>query len=368
MPSKNLPIITKQELADLTARGSVLVTVDHRKVYDVSSFLDEHPGGGDLITEYAGKDITEILKDPMSHMHSDVAYEMMDDMYRVAILATEEEAKKLLTDENRESFTLKSAEGKDSAKELYVETDFGQDFSKHGFIDLRKPLLMQVLTAKYNKEFYLEQIHKPRHYGKGSAPIFGNFLEPISKTPWFVIPMIWIPADCYALYCALQGSHVLTVAALYMLGLFIWTLLEYLLHRFLFHVEYYLPDHPIAFTVHFLLHGVHHYLPMDRLRLVMPPALLVALTTPFYMLVHVVFAYNYYHAMAVFAGSFMGYIMYDCCHYFLHHVQLPAFMKEIKRNHLDHHYKDYNLGYGVTSKFWDHVFGTTMPDPAVTSK
>ncbi|KAI9213617.1 hypothetical protein DS838_001490 [Geotrichum bryndzae] len=357
MPGKSVPMITKEELA-AQCNGHCLVTVENRKVYDVTSFLEEHPGGGDIITEYNGKDITEILKDPLSHIHSLVAYEMLDEMYFVAILATDEEAKKLLTDENRESFTL----DKDAHDELYVTTDFNRDYEHNKFIDLNKPLLLQVLFAKYDKEFYLAQVHKPRHYGKGSAPIFGNFLEPISKTPWFLIPMLWIPADCYAISLALQGSHAITVLCLYMLGLFIWTLLEYCMHRFLFHIEYYLPDHPLAFTVHFLLHGVHHYLPMDRLRLVMPPTLLVALTTPFYYLAHTVFFYNYYHAMAVFAGAFMGYVMYDCCHYFLHHVNLPQFMKDMKKAHLDHHYKNYDLAYGVTSKFWDVIFGTAMSD------
>ncbi|RMD43781.1 hypothetical protein DV735_g1388, partial [Chaetothyriales sp. CBS 134920] len=43
--------------------------------------------------------------------------------------------------------------------------------------------------------------------------------------------------------------------------------------RFLFHLDKFLPDHPYALTLHFVLHGIHHYLPMDRYRLVMPPAL-----------------------------------------------------------------------------------------------
>jgi hypothetical protein len=29
----------------------------------------------------------------------------------------------------------------------------------------------------------------------------------------------------------------------------------------------FLPDNRVALTLHFLLHGIHHYLPMDRLRL-----------------------------------------------------------------------------------------------------
>jgi sterol desaturase/sphingolipid hydroxylase (fatty acid hydroxylase superfamily) len=36
---------------------------------------------------------------------------------------------------------------------------------------------------------------------------------------------------------------------------------------------------------------------------------------------------------------------------------LPSYWRELKKYHLAHHYKNYELGYGVTSKFWDVVFG-----------
>ena len=37
---------------------------------------------------------------------------------------------------------------------------------------------------------------------------------------------------------------------------------------------------------------------------------------------------------------------------------LPSFYKGLKKYHLAHHYKNFELGYGVTSKFWDTIFGT----------
>lgn len=52
--------------------------------------------------------------------------------------------------------------------------------------------------------------------------------------------------------------------ACFLLGNLIWTLLEYGFHRFLFHVDGLLPDMPAFLTLHFLMHGVHHYVPMDR--------------------------------------------------------------------------------------------------------
>ena len=83
----------------------------------------------------------------------------------------------------------------------------------------------------------------------------------------------------------------------------------------------YLPDNRVGLTAHFLLHGVHHYLPTDPYRLVMPPVLLLFLATPFYRLAHTVFYWDWYIATAVFCGGFFGYIGYDLTHYFLHHKE-----------------------------------------------
>ena len=62
-----------------------------------------------------------------------------------------------------------------------------------------------------------------------------------------------------------------------MFGLFGWTLVEYVFHRFIFHIDGKLPNHQAALTLHFLLHGIHHLIPMDHDRLVMPPVLMALL-------------------------------------------------------------------------------------------
>ena len=80
-----------------------------------------------------------------------------------------------------------------------------------------------------------------------------------------------------------------------------------------------MPDNRFCITLHFLLHGIHHYLPMDRYRLVMPPTLFVVLAAPFWKLAHAVFFYNWYGAVAAYSGGIFGYICYDMTHYFLHH-------------------------------------------------
>jgi len=123
----------------------------------------------------------------------------------------------------------------------------------------------------------------------------------------------------------------------------------------------YMPNNRVSITLHFLLHGIHHYLPNDRYRLVMPPALFIILATPFWKLAHVVFARNWYAGTAIYCGSIFGYVCYDVTHYFIHHEKLPLLLKAIKQHHLRHHLSSYELGFGVTSNVWDKVFGTDFP-------
>jgi 4-hydroxysphinganine ceramide fatty acyl 2-hydroxylase len=44
----------------------------------------------------------------------------------------------------------------------------------------------------------------------------------------------------------------------------------------------------------------------------------------------------------------------------LTHSRLPPFYQELKKYHLKHHFADYENGFGVTSRFWDWVFGTQL--------
>ena len=385
MPGLILPNLPRAEIESHNSKKSCYVTIG-TKVFDITDFLDDHPGGGDLILEYGGKDVEKIMQDELSHSHSEAAYEVLDESL-VGFVATEP-VLKAATDSNRPDEIVPlpatktgnekireegvkedlaerkvfEATGLSSAEDLSKETDATTDYKTHKFLDLNKPLFPQIWYGGFSKEFYLQQVHRPRHYrGGDSAPLFGNVLEPLSKTSWWVVPMIWLPPVAYGSWYGFMGlSTAVEGIAYWCLGLFLWTLVEYILHRGLFHVDKYLPDNRVGITAHFLLHGIHHYLPMDKYRLVMPPTLFLVLATPFYRLAHTVFAYNYYAATAVFSGGIFGYICYDLTHYFLHHRNLPSYYRELKKYHLQHHFADFENGFGVTSRFWDRVFGTQL--------
>ena len=261
MPSRTLPTFLQSEVASRNTSKSCYVTMG-TKVYDITDFLDSHPGGGDLILEYGGKDVTEILKDEVSHTHSEAAYEIFDDSL-IGFVATEgvmdavTKSKRpaqivLLPPAQDRMVELKangvanvaapevySATGMSSEEDLSKETDAVTDYKIHKFLDLDRPLIPQVWYGGFSKDFYLEQVHRPRHYKGGeSAPLFGNFLEPLTKTAWYIVPIIWLPPVIYGTYIAREGCGSWAYEfAYWSMGLFIWTLVEYLLHRFLFHLD-----------------------------------------------------------------------------------------------------------------------------------
>jgi cytochrome b involved in lipid metabolism len=52
--------LNRAEVARHNTSDSVWCTIDH-SVYDLTKFLDFHPGGSRAIMQYAGKDITEVF-------------------------------------------------------------------------------------------------------------------------------------------------------------------------------------------------------------------------------------------------------------------------------------------------------------------
>lgn len=262
MATTTLPTITQADVESHSNAKSCYVTVG-TKVYDVTDFLDDHPGGADLILENAGKDVAEIMQDEISHFHTEAAYEILEE-HLVGFMATDkvldaatrsyrpggivplpsdangmQELKANGTANGVASQPVYAATGMSSADDLAKETDASVDYKAHKFLDLNRPLFLQVWNSGFSKEFYLEQIHRPRHYkGGASAPLFGNFLEPLSLTPWWVVPIVWLPPIIYGTWLAGQGLQSPIQLILYwVLGLCIWTLVEYGLHRFLFHLD-----------------------------------------------------------------------------------------------------------------------------------
>lgn len=253
MATKTVPTLPQADVAAHNTVKSCYVTIG-TKVYDVTDFLEDHPGGADLILEYGGKDVEKIMKDELSHTHSESAYEVLDDSF-IGYVATGAVVDAVVDSSHPDEIVplpptgngladvrdkpVYAATGMSSAEDLSRETDTTADFKQHKFLDLNRPLLWQMWNSNFSKEFYLEQVHRPRHYkGGDSAPLFGNFLEPLSKTAWWVVPTVWLPPVAYGTVLAGANLPALWQLPVYWFtGLFIWTLVEYGLHRCLFHVD-----------------------------------------------------------------------------------------------------------------------------------
>jgi 4-hydroxysphinganine ceramide fatty acyl 2-hydroxylase len=167
--------------------------------------------------------------------------------------------------------------------------------------------------------------------------------------------VLYLPVVAYSLYFAVWHEELpsVLIVALFVVGWLIWTLLEYVIHRFVFHYE---PKTRLGKVLHFVVHGVHHDYPNDASRLVMPPVVSIPLAFFFYVLFALVFGR---FCPPVMAGLISGYIFYDSLHYATHHfVMRKGVWSWLKQYHLRHHFQDDHAGYGVSSPLWDYVFRT----------
>lgn len=199
---------------------------------------------------------------------------------------------------------------------------------------------------------------KNKPHTKGTKALFGNpLMERLTRTH-IAVPLIIFGVISTALMVyGFQQDYITAVNAplLFIGGLLAFTLIEYVMHRFVFHL------HPktekqekFAYTVH----GVHHDYPKDKDRLAMPPPLSILLATIFFFIFKLIMG-NF--VFAFLPGFLIGYASYLWVHYMVHAFKPPKnFFKVLWVHHGIHHYKDPENAFGVSSPFWDLIF-RTMP-------
>jgi sterol desaturase/sphingolipid hydroxylase (fatty acid hydroxylase superfamily) len=136
-----------------------------------------------------------------------------------------------------------------------------------------------------------------------------------------------------------------------------WTLAEYLVHRFVLHQ---VP----GFT---RIHDIHHDAP---LAIVGTPTwlslslFLGAVFLPTWALG------SLNTASGLTIGMMAGFFWYGVAHHAIHHRRpraLAARLLLASRRHARHHYSSQPGNYGITTSFWDHVFGTALESAAPRS-
>lgn len=193
-------------------------------------------------------------------------------------------------------------------------------------------------------------------HNKGQAQLFLNpKLEQLTKSNPLLIWGIYTPVivSLPLFSTASLGYSMRNTFWIFLSGMLFWTLVEYFLHRYVFH---YKPENEKGKKISYLFHGNHHHYPRDKERLFMPPIPSIVISSMFFV-VYYLFLGN--AALSFFAGFMLGYLLYGSIHYAIHAFNPPfKWMKPLWRNHHLHHYKDEEKGFGVTTTLWDRLFGT----------
>jgi sterol desaturase/sphingolipid hydroxylase (fatty acid hydroxylase superfamily) len=156
-------------------------------------------------------------------------------------------------------------------------------------------------------------------------------------------------------YYAIQKLGIHSTSAFWVLfaGMFFWTFFEYIAHRFIFHM---ITESERGRRIVYVLHGNHHEYPRDRERLFMPPVPSLIISSVIFGLMYLIISH---YAFLFFPGFIFGYLLYASMHYAIHAWNPPfKWMKPLWRNHHLHHYKEEEKGFGVSTTFWDRLFGT----------
>ncbi|KAJ9104961.1 hypothetical protein QFC19_003758 [Naganishia cerealis] len=121
---------TLDDLKQHGARDSFYMLL-HDKVYDVTKFLDDHPGGDEVMLEEAGKDATEAFEDVG---HSDEARELLGPMFVGDFVGAKKEKKSVSSKSGAVTADkAASAGGSTTRHHPDVQSDVDMDESSHGY-------------------------------------------------------------------------------------------------------------------------------------------------------------------------------------------------------------------------------------------
>jgi sterol desaturase/sphingolipid hydroxylase (fatty acid hydroxylase superfamily) len=135
------------------------------------------------------------------------------------------------------------------------------------------------------------------------------------------------------------------------IGTSTWTLLEYVLHRWVLHrVPFIAP-----------MHAAHHRAPRELLGT--PTWLSLALIWSIFFL-PAWREWSFTAASGMTAGVMTGFLWYGILHHATHHGRprlLATRLAGRVRRHMRHHVSKRPVNFGVTTAIWDYVFGTAEP-------
>jgi len=185
-----------------------------------------------------------------------------------------------------------------------------------------------------------------------------------SRRRMYPVTVIYSAYLAAVLAGAWRAELVSRALAFSVAGILLWTVTEYLVHRFVLHVAFPAGGRWPGRVLHRLFdasHADHHAQPWDgyhingHLDTLFVAAWLVPLT----------FLAPPYTASVAVAALFAGYVAEEWAHHAMHYRNDPwRYFQYVRRRHLYHHSRHgVGTAYGITSDFWDRVFRTRIPSP-----
>jgi 4-hydroxysphinganine ceramide fatty acyl 2-hydroxylase len=169
----------------------------------------------------------------------------------------------------------------------------------------------------------------------------------------FAVSMLW---------AGLRSRHPVMAVLFFSTGVGVWTLVEYLVHRYILHGRFPAGSTWFEGFLHKCfdhLHAAHHERPWDGNHINGTIVDTLPFTGP---LALVSFLLPLWSAPALLAGLLQAYIAEEWIHHSVHFCHFKSFyFQYIKRHHLYHHSpKGGDIAFGLTNGFWDVVYDTRI--------
>jgi sterol desaturase/sphingolipid hydroxylase (fatty acid hydroxylase superfamily) len=181
-----------------------------------------------------------------------------------------------------------------------------------------------------------------QHFPKGS----------IWQTRYICLPLVVIFSTLAISHAELDWS---SRAGWFALGALSWTLLEYILHRWVLHWR---PSGEVSLELVKRLHLYHHDDPKDESQVCVP----IFLSAPAWVTIFgaiLIFGGNPGKGILFTCGLALMSVVYDLAHFSAHYMKATnGLLASLKKQHMLHHFSDHTRRFGVTSPIWDYVFRT----------
>jgi sterol desaturase/sphingolipid hydroxylase (fatty acid hydroxylase superfamily) len=164
---------------------------------------------------------------------------------------------------------------------------------------------------------------------------------------YVVYPVLLVPLAAVAVVERDPGARIIW-GAVFCCGVIVFTLLEYLTHRLLLHRVPPFSD----------MHDVHHRHPTADIGI--PVWMSAAAGGTVFAALWLGPGLNI--ASGITAGLVVGYLWFGVLHHAVHRWRARdgSYLHRAKRRHSRHHNETRPCNFGVTTPYWDRVFGTAQ--------